>query len=567
MATYYRWRKSNPIPVENNTWESLSGSTIYVSENKPNIVLMGSNEYRWQYMDYSAKYEAEDYYPPTEPFPAEDLVGKYLAGALATTDSIYYAESTPSITFDSSNGVKFVIYGLKKITLSEGPGNFISYVYSASAATYPNGGIQDGYYYDQRTTITSPTAPTNLQYPNPITTPTVTVSWDAATSNVPGVPISYYKVAYRVNPPYESMPEWYSENITATSYELQIPAGTAQIKIWVYAYDSNGNSAFITNGYVPVYLAPTLTAPSLAMQNQPITVTWTAIEGAASYTLQRKANTDEDWAQVYSGPNLTFTETAGAWSSVQYRVQATFSTGTGGWATSGSIPVISASALVISGSDGDLGTLVNDVPYTISTDTGNQITVKTTVNGAVIFSGEVESGAAKAIPVLDLVNGEGTIVIEASVETSSGTVSAVRTWTYNKALIIFPNSGGPAQLTKEGKIIFPKTLAECVRLPGGRTLDKIMGFPCQIFVGSYTGTGTYGDGDPNEVTVPFKPQIVFVSNGSVGTTIPMIRPLLKAESSAALTVAWTDDGVSWSATSAANQMNAKGTEYMVVAFG
>lgn len=447
------------------------------------------------------------------------------------------------------------------------PGTLVGYVYSTNPSDYPNGGVQDGYYYDQRTTITSPTAPTNLQYPNPITTPTVTVSWDAATSNVTGVPISYYKVAYRVNPPYESMPEWYSENIKATSYELQIPAETAQIKIWVYAYDSNGNSAFVTNGYVPVYLAPTLTVPSLAMQNQPITVNWTAIDGATSYTLQRKADTDADWVQVYSGPNLTFTETVGAWTSVQYQVQAVFSSGAGGWATSASIPIVSASALVISGTDGDLGTLVNDVPYTISTDTGNQITVKTTVNGAVIFAGEVESGAAKAIPVLDLVNGEGTIVIEASVETSSGTVSAARAWTYDKDLITFPNGGIPSQMTKKGKIVFPKTLAECVRLPGGRTLDKVMGFPAQVFVGSYTGTGTYGDGDPNEVTVPFKPQIVFVSNGSVGTTIPMIRPLEKAKSSAALTVAWTDDSVSWSATSAAAQMNANGTDYIVVAFG
>lgn len=565
MATYYRWRKSNPVYSSNDYeqkygWNYFSNSVtaVMITSEKPPIVNGKFSP------TGGTLYNKDD---PEIVVPRGSYVTEYpsatktfdFKASLTSRDGSLKTTSTSQIMFG------FEICNVYEVTVSAG--SFISYVYSTAASAYPNGGIQDNYYYDQRTTITSPTAPTNLQYPNPITTPTVTVSWDAATSNVPGVPISYYKVAYRVNPPYESMPEWYSENITATSYELQIPAGTAQIKIWVYAYDSNGNSAFITNGYVPVYLAPTLTAPSLAMQNQPITVTWTAIEGAASYTLQRKANTDEDWAQVYSGPNLTFTETAGAWSSVQYRVQATFSTGTGGWATSGSIPVISASVLVISGSDGDLGTLVNDVPYTISTDTGNPISVKVTANGVGIFAGQVPGGTAKVIPVLDLVNGEGTIVIEASVETSSGTVSAVRTWTYNKALIIFPNSGGPAQLTKEGKIIFPKTLAECVRLPGGRTLDKIMGFPCQIFVGSYTGTGTYGDGDPNEVTVPFKPQIVFVSNGSVGTTIPMIRPLLKAESSADLTVAWTDDGVSWSATSAAAQMNANGTDYIVVAFG
>ena len=451
------------------------------------------------------------------------------------------------------------------------PGTLVGYVYSTNPSDYPNGGVQDGYYYDQRTTITSPTAPTNLQYPNPITTPTVTVSWDAATSNVTGVTVSYYILSMTLN---GASTGTNAQTVYGTSKTVSIPTTdgsgnpVTSIHFSAQAVDTNGQiSTWARGTTVPVYLAPTLTVPSLAMQNQPITVNWTAIDGATSYTLQRKADTDADWVQVYSGPNLTFTETVGAWTSVQYQVQAVFSSGAGGWATSASIPIVSASALVISGTDGDLGTLVNDVPYTISTDTGNPISVRTTVNGAVIFAGEVESGAAKAIPVLDLVNGEGTIVIEASVETSSGTVSAARAWTYDKDLITFPNGGSPAQLTKEGKIVFPKTVAECVRLPGGRTLDKVMGFPAQVFVGSYTGTGTYGDGDPNEVTVPFKPQIVFVSNGSVGTTIPMIRPLEKAKSSAALTVAWTDDSVSWSATSAAAQMNANGTDYIVVAFG
>ena len=444
------------------------------------------------------------------------------------------------------------------------PGTLVGYVYSTNPSDYPNGGVQDGYYYDQRTTITSPTAPTNLQYPNPITAPTITVNWGAATSNT-DYPVSSYEVSYSIN----GGSSWtVAGTQTGTSRTINTPIGVSTIKFRVRAKDSNGQwGTYATGPDANILLSPSLTVPSLAMQGEDITVNWTAIDGATSYTLQRKSNTDEDWVQVYSGSALTFTETAGAWTLVQYRVQATFSAGTGGWATSESIPVMSASALVISGSDGDLGTLVNDVPYTISTDTGNPISVRTTVNGAVIFAGEVESGAAKAIPVLDLVNGEGTIVIEASVETSSGTVSAARAWTYDKDLITFPNGGIPSQMTKKGKIVFPKTLAECVRLPGGRTLDKVMGFPCQIFVGSYTGTGTYGSANPNEVTIPFKPQIVFVSNGSVGTTIPMIRPLEKAKSSAALTVAWTDDSVSWSATSAAAQMNANGTDYIVVAFG
>lgn len=551
MATYYRWRQST-VGYFLSSYGVISAVSlpngVYYSQIEPTAD-EESGEFTFQNPSFSQA-------NITIPFG-------YFAAGSNPANGYYEIEEATGILY--SNGQ--LGYGSKQwphfVTQA---GTFVGYVYSTTASAYPNGGVQGNYYYDQRTTITSPTAPTGLTYPNPITTPKVTVSWNAATSNVPDYPVDHYLLAYGFD-----SGQWKGEievPVGTTSYQFSIPAGTTQLKFSVFAYDTNNQRTQSAVGpLVPVYLAPTLTVPQMIMQGQQATIIWSAIEGADSYTLQRKSSADADWTQVYSGANLSYSETVGTWTSVQYRVQAVFSAGTGSWATSGSIPVISASALVISGSDGDLGTLVNDVPYTISTDTGNPISVRTTVNGAVIFAGEVESGAAKAIPVLDLVNGEGTIVIEASVETSSGTVSAARAWTYDKDLITFPNGGSPAQLTKEGKIVFPKTLAECVRLPGGRTLDKVMGFPCQIFVGSYVGTGTYGSANPNEVTTPFKPQIVFVSNGSVGTTIPMIRPLLKAESSAALTVAWTDDGVSWSATSAANQMNAKGTEYMVVAFG
>ena len=106
----------------------------------------------------------------------------------------------------------------------------------------------------------------------------------------------------------------------------------------------------------------------MVIQGHSATISWGAIDGADSYTLQRKANTDADWTQVYSGADLSYTETVGTWTSLQYRVQAVFDGTPGGWATSDPIQIVSASALVISGQDGDLGTLVNDVPYSISSD-------------------------------------------------------------------------------------------------------------------------------------------------------------------------------------------------------
>ena len=319
---------------------------------------------------------------------------------------------------------------------------------------------------------------------------------------------------------------------------------------------------------------PTLTVPQMLMQGQQVTVNWTAIEGADSYTLQRKSSADADWTQVYSGANTTFSETAGTWTTVQYRVQAVFDGTPGGWATSAEIPVVSASALVISGQDGDLGTLVNDVPYSISTDTGNQITATITVNGAVIFSGNVGNSTAGVIPVLDLINGAGTIVIEASVTASSGPVSAVRTWTYTKTMMTFPNAGSIAELTKDGKVMWPETLAEAVRIPGGKTLDQVMGFPAQVYAGSYVGTGTYGEDNPTEITFPFVPDFwgftgTVVSGNSFFTPrgYAPFYPWGTKEISlggAHFSASYSEKTVSLVSTSAPNQNNTTGTTYYFI---
>ena len=402
---------------------------------------------------------------------------------------------------------------------------FIDYVYSTNASAYPNNGVQDGFYY-YRTTVQSPTAPTGLTYPNPITTPTVTVSWNAATSNVPDYPVDHYNLLYNTDPNWSGMPTPAASNIKGTSFEFDIPPGITQIKFWVYSYDTNGQTGGnVQSEWIPVYLAPTLTVPQMVMQGQQATVSWTAIDGADSYTLQRKSSADADWTQVYSGTNLTFSETVGTWTAVQYRVQAVFDGTPGGWAESAAIPVVSASSLVISGTDEDLGVVTNDIPYSISTDTGNQITATITVNNAVIFSGNVGNSTADVIPVLDLITGEGTIVISATVDASGSPVTATRTWTYEKAAITFPNSGSVAQVTKEGENIYPKVLAEGVRLPGGKTLDQVMGVPAQIYTGSYVGTGTSGASNPNTLTFPFVPKIVFIMKDPVPDFNQMVMGL------------------------------------------
>ena len=156
----------------------------------------------------------------------------------------------------------------------------------------------------------------------------------------------------------------------------------------------------------------------------------------------------------------------------------------------------------------------------------------------------VDGGFAYNIPVMDLPTGTGTIVITATVQTSSGPVTVTRTWTYTKAAQTFPGSGGLAQLAQDGQNMFPLTLAEAVKTIGGpwggnlsTALDKLAKAAVfnrenatagdfadlwgniiptvKIETGSYVGTGGGSNGYRNKLTFSFEPKVVFI-NQDVG---------------------------------------------------
>ena len=324
--------------------------------------------------------------------------------------------------------------------------------------------------------------------------------------------------------------------------------------------------------------APALTVPANAMQGQSISITWTASANADSYQLQR--NTGSGWTTIYTGPNLTYTDTAGSWSTVQYQVAAGLNGEYGEYATSAAIPVISASALVISGSDEDLGTITADIPYTVTSDTGNQITHTLTVNGVQFATATEASGVAHSIPVMELPTGTGTIIITASVQATSGPVTATRTWTYTKAPISFPDAAGVGVLQKNGQNFLPATLAELVRTNPfwggnlGTALEMLSGLMtsnfAQIEVGSYMGTGVSGSGNPNRLTLEGDPQLVIVQqkspNGYIAHTFIAIKGNTKAailhrEESIFVTISWTNNGLLWYGDSPTFQLNLAGNEY------
>ena len=355
---------------------------------------------------------------------------------------------------------------------------------------------------------------------------------------------------------------------SGTSYS-DVAGNWTQVKYRVASVVMGITSGYATSTVVTVlpYVVDSFSVPSQVMQGQNIPLSWTASAAANTYILERNVN-NGGWTQIYSGGNKTYTDTPQSnWTTVQYRVKAGASGSYGAYATSASIPVISASALVISGTNGDLGTLTADVPYTVSSDTGNPITLERYVNGQLVATTTVESGFAYSIPAMDLPSGAGSIKISATVQTSSGgPVSASRTWTYTKTAITFPTTGGVAQLSLNGQNVFPLALAEGVRVPSvwGGSLDLALQLllplvgAAVISVGTYTGTGTFGQDSPNTLEFPTAPTVVTIYGGGQTLAISSTETSGTAYISGN-TATW------YSETSAADQLNSQGVTYSYVA--
>ena len=395
---------------------------------------------------------------------------------------------------------------------------------------YDSEGLQSGYKTSSQVTVinnTAPTAPGSITVPEPVLAGgTVSISWTAATDSQGDA------LTYQLERSTNGGSTWtkiYDGGQLA--YTDTINQSWTTVRYRVRAYDVyTAYSPYTTSDQRTVYQlrVSSLTVPALAMEGQSIPVTWTAVPVADNYQLDRKASSDADWVTIYTGPALQHTEPVGAWTTAQFRVRASMGGSWGEFTVSKTVPVVSAAAMVISGEDSDLGTLTADVTYTVSSNTGNPITVERRVNGLLVATVQVQSGFAYTIPVVDLPTGASTIQITATVNTSADApVTATRTWSYNKQTIDIPTTGAVAAVERDGRTIFPPTLAECIRVPTvwGGSMDKALELLLPILgaavtaVGSYVGTGTYGSESPNTLTLTREPEVVTISGNGRTLTI------------------------------------------------
>lgn len=99
------------------------------------------------------------------------------------------------------------------------------------------------------------------------------------------------------------------------------------------------------------------------------------------------------------------------------------------------------------------------------------------------------------------------------------------------------------------------------------------GHNARIAYGSYVGTGTYGQSNPNTLTFGFRPVVVILTGSTEFYMDPpvLLRPmptLPGPDGSMAINLTWGDTNLSWYAVNSANsQGNTNGATYYYVAIG
>lgn len=399
----------------------------------------------------------------------------------------YQAMSTGATVqfFDNSAGNVQVTGVANIITPQLGPGALVGYVYSTNASAYPNGGVSGNYYYDQRTTVESPTAPASITVPESIKGgDTITISWGAATGTAAAV--SGYTLERSVNGG-TSWAQVYQGNALTTTNLVE--KGTPTVTYRVRAYDANSQysgyttspARTVTNNEPPTAPASISVTPPVA--GEAVTITLTAAtdpDGTiASYRYERSVDAG-DWEQIAETAELTQTDTIGAeWGTVAYRACAVDNEGAvGPYATSETFTV-TAGRIIISGPSSNLGTQPAPFEFSVGVSitgtasaTGILVTIR--VDGTRVYNELVDAGQQIKQTIDTRLIGEGTHAINVTASKAEYETTA-RVFVFSVPGFTLPDGGRMEQLENSaGAPVFPVTLARAVIGDGGKSVAELL---------------------------------------------------------------------------------------------
>lgn len=509
--------------------------------------------------------------------------GRFFGNEWTDSDAFYlllYAQTNCVVKgramSDSSNiGIVLDSGTAHEVNAVWGAGTSLGPVSGTSQSSYPSDGVKGSYWYTyQGSDNIDPSACSIPSTINGGTAITITVT--PGIGKVYGGTVSYQ---YQVN----IGSGWQTIATTsATSRSYTVPYGTASIQVRVRAQDNIGftSSTYVTSSSVTVINNQPPTAPgSIEVTNviagQTATITLTAAtdpDGTiASYIYERSVD-GSAWTQIANVNSLTQTDTISAdWGTVAYRACAVDDDGASGPYVTSSTTVVNSGWVIISGPAADMGSQPKPFTFAITpsisgTTTSDQITVDVTLDGNGIYNEAVAPGTEIELEIDTRLMLAGDHAISVSA-TCASFQPAANEYSFSVPVITIPDGGRMDQLEgPDGQVIFPITLARAVAGLENYSVES------KVHPGAYTGSGTYGSGNPNSLTLEFEPKMVIVQ-GTSGRMAVMIKPSgvgisIGASDSTTLNVTWDGESVRWyNAVNAANQMNTNNETYSYTAFG
>lgn len=421
---------------------------------------------------------------------------KYNVGDIVQVSTVYklrssshywkYQTSTEIIPALNSIGTDETYCWRRTASLEYSQGSTLQgTVSSANSGAYPSDGSSGGsWYVYQGSDVIDPNAvsiPASIQGGTAIDI-TVTPS----TGKKYGGTVSY-TYQYRLD---GGAWQALSGPTTETTQQLTVPKGTASVQVQVRAQDNLGftSSTWVASETVAVTNNQPPTAPgSINVTNivsgQDATITLTAAtdpDGSiASYIYQRSMNSGA-WQQFAQANTLTQTDTvSNSWGTVQYRACAVDNEGAQGPFITSSIYTVTSGLLVIGGPNPSLGELDRQFKLALNINvTGvpslTDIDVQATLDGAGIYTGQVDSGGVATIQVDArlLYTGAHTIRVTVSHDDYE---PATAEYTFTVPTVSMPDGGRALTgQTPDGEPAFFYTTAQAVFCQGGTLADVLV---------------------------------------------------------------------------------------------
>lgn len=460
-------------------------------------------------------------------------------------------------------------------------GSFIKNISNSNSNAYPDNSYSGSYWYVKLgSDIIDPDAvkiPDSIMKNDVITIEITPSSKQTQPGNI------YYTYQYSFG---DGTWKDLVSNVSQTTYELEIPAGTPSVQIRVQAKDDLGftSSTWIESNTVEVINNIAPSAPkSISVSNvyadQVTTISIGAATDEDGYIAKYIYERSIDGAQF----EVFYTDTENLlkatdqinsiWGTVAYRVKAVDDQGMGGPYVTSITYAINEGYLAIANPSYNLGDqtnpfyfifMINSAGEPVSTD----VNVKVLLDNKDYYQDTVNFEENISLPIdVRLLSSNTThnLLIQA---TKEGYVMAEASNAFYIPGISAPAGGVIEQLqNSKGQAVLPYTLAQCVIGKDGKDMNALLeeyqNNQMRVFSDSYQGTGTFGESSPNTLIFDFQPKFAFVikegdSLGFMWGGSPTVGNI--HISSNLNTLSWYSD-------SAEEQYNSSGIKYYYTVLG